>query len=325
MNGRLFIGIVLIVITGCASASNVPQTQPVNVSSPTILPTRILILAVTSTPIPFPTSTPSITPMASITPQPGFDIWDAGSIVGAYTVQFPEDKWTEDSTVLTHKTLERCSVRLHGGSDICMSGGCEYTGIILGDAGFSKTIIGEGMAIYVSQAVRYWISYEIMAEEQPKKCLHEGEEVLATILLRPEQACSDRAEFVEDVTIPDNTSIPAGTTFTKTWRVKNTGTCTWTHEYSLYLVGRIPGADFYQKLKLEENVSPNQIIDISVELTAPSIQGIARWEWMLQNEFEDLFGVGKRSYTQMPGDPLWVQIVVGPAPFPPGKNLWSRE
>jgi hypothetical protein len=197
-----------------------------------------------------------------------------------------------------------------------MSGGCSETGIILGDAGFLKTTVGDNFAIYVSRAVRSWISYHIRAEGSPEHCMRDGEAVLATIALRPERGCSDRAEFVADITIPDNTSIPAGTTFTKTWRIKNTGTCVWTRQYSLILVGRIPGGDYYQISNLEKAVYPNQTADLSVELAAPSAPGIARWEWMLQNEVQDVFGVGKRSYAQMPGDPFWVQINVVPAPTP---------
>jgi len=41
------------------------------------------------------------------------------------------------------------------------------------------------------------------------------------------QACTDSAKFVLDVTIPDNSVISSNTAFTKTWRLKNTGTCTW--------------------------------------------------------------------------------------------------
>ncbi|MBI3738755.1 MAG: hypothetical protein HY258_06885, partial [Chloroflexi bacterium] len=43
----------------------------------------------------------------------------------------------------------------------------------------------------------------------------------------------DRAQFVSDVTIPDGTVFPPNTTFTKTWRLKNVGTCTWTTSYGL--------------------------------------------------------------------------------------------
>ena len=41
------------------------------------------------------------------------------------------------------------------------------------------------------------------------------------------EACVDKPVFVADVTIPDNTVIAPGTTFTKTWRVRNDGNCTW--------------------------------------------------------------------------------------------------
>jgi len=35
-------------------------------------------------------------------------------------------------------------------------------------------------------------------------------------------------KFIKDVTFPDNTEVPPNTEFTKVWRVKNEGTCTWT-------------------------------------------------------------------------------------------------
>jgi len=41
----------------------------------------------------------------------------------------------------------------------------------------------------------------------------------------------DRAEFVDDVTVEDGTVFKPGETFTKTWRLKNTGSCTWTTSY----------------------------------------------------------------------------------------------
>ena len=39
--------------------------------------------------------------------------------------------------------------------------------------------------------------------------------------------CTNRAAFVADVTIADNEFVPGGSDFTKTWSVKNTGTCIW--------------------------------------------------------------------------------------------------
>jgi hypothetical protein len=43
--------------------------------------------------------------------------------------------------------------------------------------------------------------------------------------------CEPDSEFVRDVSIPDGTPIELGATFEKTWRVENTGTCSWDASY----------------------------------------------------------------------------------------------
>src|SRR5215213_8697746 len=40
--------------------------------------------------------------------------------------------------------------------------------------------------------------------------------------------CVLNARFVADVTVPDGTPMYAGQNATKTWRVRNNGTCNWT-------------------------------------------------------------------------------------------------
>ena len=48
----------------------------------------------------------------------------------------------------------------------------------------------------------------------------------------------NQASFVSDVTVPDDTVVPAGSTFVKTWRIRNDGTCTWTPgSYALVFTG----------------------------------------------------------------------------------------
>ncbi len=42
----------------------------------------------------------------------------------------------------------------------------------------------------------------------------------------PPSSC-DKAQFVSDVTIPDGTVMSPGQKFTKTWSLKNVGTCAW--------------------------------------------------------------------------------------------------
>jgi len=43
----------------------------------------------------------------------------------------------------------------------------------------------------------------------------------------------DIAQFITDVTIQDDTILTPGETFTKTWRFKNVGVCSWTPSYAI--------------------------------------------------------------------------------------------
>ena len=38
----------------------------------------------------------------------------------------------------------------------------------------------------------------------------------------------DKAIFISDVNVPDGTILPPSTSFTKIWKIRNDGTCTWT-------------------------------------------------------------------------------------------------
>ena len=319
MSTKLFIIMMLLLLTGCSPAGPTPiQATPGSLLSPTFIATRSLTAVVTPlatrTRNPFATPIPSITPVMSITLQPGFDVWEAGSVDELYAVQYPTEEWFEDGSDLKHKSLSHCSISLHGGSDICMAGGCTSSLITLGEVRFGKTTVGRNLSIYSSyeNAVRAHISYQIFGDEQPETCRRAGEEVLNTLTLRPERGCTDRAVFVGDITIPDNTAVAAGTNFTKTWRLRNVGTCTW-QGYILNVYGKSQGteADWVQ---LRGIVPPGQTVDISIELPAPAVEGTARWEAALQNELGDLFGLGTEPYPYMTGKPFWVQIQVVAAP-----------
>ena len=114
----------------------------------------------------------------------------------------------------------------------------------------------------------------------------------------------DQGAFIKDVTIADGTTIGADANFTKTWRIQNIGTCTWTTGYALVFSSgsqmKGPAA-----LNFSQNVAPGQTIDLSVSLTAPLSQGVYRGDWMLRNSAGILFGVGANAKT-----PVYVQIKV---------------
>ena len=95
-----------------------------------------------------------------------------------------------------------------------------------------------------------------------------------------------------------------GQNFTKTWRLQNTGTCTWTKDYSMAVFSG-ESMDAPSVVQMPSSVAPGQSVDISVDLTAPSSAGSYQGNWKLRNKEGAWFGIG-------PGgsSPFWVRIVV---------------
>lgn len=93
--------------------------------------------------------------------------------------------------------------------------------------------------------------------------------------------CTNSASFVTDVTVPDNSPMAPGSTFTKTWRVKNTGTCIWGPGYVLtHYSDEQMGPAFAVPLNV---TFPNQTLDISLQLTASSKNGLHRSNFVIKN------------------------------------------
>ncbi len=101
----------------------------------------------------------------------------------------------------------------------------------------------------------------------------------------------DWVTFIKDVSIPDGTKLIAGETFTKTWRLKNRGTCTWTSDYMLVFTSGVQMGGT-TAVRLPGNVAPGQTVDVSVTLTAPVNRGQYTSYWMLRNPSGVLFGFG---------------------------------
>ncbi len=125
--------------------------------------------------------------------------------------------------------------------------------------------------------------------------------------LPPGTKC-DRAAFIADVSVPDGTTFAPGQQFTKTWRVKNAGTCTWTTNYSLvFSTGDSMGGP--ASISLPSQVAPNQTVDLSVSLTAPQNPGTYRSYWFLKNAGGSLFGIGSQGNVA-----FWLDIKTSGAP-----------
>ncbi len=93
--------------------------------------------------------------------------------------------------------------------------------------------------------------------------------------------CTNSASFVADVTVPDNSSVTGGTVFTKTWRVRNTGTCIWGSGYTLT---HYSDEDMGAPASVPLNVTqPGEEIDISLDLRAANSVGTHRGNFVIKN------------------------------------------
>jgi len=120
----------------------------------------------------------------------------------------------------------------------------------------------------------------------------------------------NRASFVKDVTYADNAVVLPGTVFTKTWRLKNNGSCTWTSGYVLLFdSGDQMGAPTTGTVTAG-TVAPGATVDISVDLTAPASPGTYQGKFKLRSPDNIVFGINADGQ-----GPFWVKIVV-PSPTP---------
>ena len=105
--------------------------------------------------------------------------------------------------------------------------------------------------------------------------------------------------FVSDVTIPDNTAVTPGQTFTKTWRVSNNGSCAWDAGFKFAFTGgdAMSGATY----TLPSAVAVGASVDISIAMTAPTGKtGAVRGNWRMSTAAGQFFG-----------DEVYVIVVVG--------------
>jgi hypothetical protein len=113
--------------------------------------------------------------------------------------------------------------------------------------------------------------------------------------------------FVSDVSIPDNTQLDPGKSFTKTWKVQNSGSCAWDAGFKFQNTGgESMGATAFT---LPASVAAGQTYDISVPMTAPDKTGTLRSNWRMSTAAGQYFG-----------DEVYVSIVVGSASAPAATN-----
>jgi len=114
-------------------------------------------------------------------------------------------------------------------------------------------------------------------------------------------SCKDSAILLKDVTIPDNTTVPGGQKFTKTWQFKNMGKCPWKGYTIVFLSG--------DRMKTPDSASvpdteAQATVDVSVDLVAPSTDGVFTGVFELRDAAGQAVPVGTEKS-------FWVKITVG--------------
>jgi len=117
-------------------------------------------------------------------------------------------------------------------------------------------------------------------------------------------SCEEKAAFWGDISVPDDSFFEQGATFTKTWRFRNEGNCTWTTAYKIVFVsGEIMDAPLSSPFPV--TVAPGQEIDLSLQMKAPTRGGPFTSVWGFENPQGVRFGVGSART-----DLFWTRINV---------------
>ncbi|MBN3323524.1 NBR1 protein, partial [Atractosteus spatula] len=121
----------------------------------------------------------------------------------------------------------------------------------------------------------------------------------------PKQSCapmvpSMTAVFLDE-NLPDGTRLQPGTKFIKYWRMKNTGTVSWTVETKLkFMWGNLDLATGEKKEVVVPFLQPGQVGVVCVEFVAPGQEGTYTSHWRLAHRGEQF------------GPRVWCSIVVDP-------------
>ena len=141
-------------------------------------------------------------------------------------------------------------------------------------------------------------------------------QIISVKTQRPTQICDlALAGTPIDVTIPDDTRMQPNQSFTKIWRLRNAGACTWSKDYSIaFFSGERMGAS--KSIPIPHEVPPGESVDISVDMTSPKDSGKFQGNWKLLNNSDKWFGIGPNGSAA-----FWVRIVVQQ---PPSETPTSR-
>ena len=110
-------------------------------------------------------------------------------------------------------------------------------------------------------------------------------------------ACLNGMAWVAHLNLDDQNMVAPpvmqpGQAFTKSWRLRNAGTCDWSPDFTLtYRTGTTPAAQMGgSDLKIGKVVAPGETIDLSINLVAPSASGTYQGVWQMTDAAHTPFG-----------------------------------
>jgi len=139
-----------------------------------------------------------------------------------------------------------------------------------------------------------------------------GGELISTntplTLESPSPSCTESAQFISDITLPDDgPPLAPGQNLIKTWRVRNSGTCTWDSHMLKFVGGDQMNAPSPVDVPY---TAPGNEVEISVPIQVPDTSATGYWQIVNANG------------TWVPGRFMWVMVEVpsGAEPTPPPKG-----
>lgn len=131
-------------------------------------------------------------------------------------------------------------------------------------------------------------AYNAPVQTEPQDIVISREITPADIRADNPTGCRNGMMFISDVSLPDGTTLLPDMSATKTWNVKNTGTCTWDTSYTFnYVKGSLFGQTSVNITKL---VAPGENYEISVPFTTPAQNGEYTAWWQMRSPEGTNFG-----------------------------------
>jgi len=111
---------------------------------------------------------------------------------------------------------------------------------------------------------------------------------VATIAAAPTEVCVNGASFIEDLTVPDGTSVSPGERLDKRWAVQNSGSCDWGPGYRLVQLDSGSFVGRQESALYPARAGENAVWQ--VELVAPEEPGEYLASWQARAPNGELFG-----------------------------------